>query len=715
MDLPTVALPNDLMTAEATKPATTVHVMPHVLDEQLSQFLARPILIQSYTAADTTMFPISIFNKWSVLRAKQLSGYKYFRGCLKLHVMYTGNPQASGTEILSFYPQVGNSSTMINSTQPFTLPTLFASKNYSPSPWLQLPHLQLNMEQTNTAEFCLPFPNNVQTIDIATGGDWWANARTLNPLLLNSGLTPTNPLIEIYASYEDVELYGPVQVQGELKPHLLSRGLNYVSELLSYASGYYPMMTPYAAVAKFGGALAERMGFSRPLITVEDAIFRKINSSLAYVSGEPDASEKLSLDPRISLDVSGSRIPMAKDDDTNCLAIARKWGLILVGNTSSALTLEVEPAFGEPLTLSTWVQTPLEFVSGFFQFWKGSIEYKFEFVSNSLLRQRVAIYIVPPNSIAPTSYSAGITYPVTLVDVVGRTETVVTVPFYHTKPFMELDAHNNVVSVSGTRIVILRVFATQGQSGTATNLPVNVYVRAGPDFEWAVPNSFRNAETLVIQGDLGIVEIQGDLVDSASVPVFGEKVEDLLQLTRRSTYVANITGALGVELNLPFYGFPEAATTVGVTALGTTPINYTISTSVALRRLMSAYIGCSGGIRYKLLNPTGTYYLLANRYDTVGTVSRPARPAPYNRQPSGTAVSFTENKLIEVELPMQTPEFFVHAARATGQTAAGSNPGQVLNIRTATAATMDLAVYHSAADDFVCRGWLTTPLVQLKP
>jgi len=79
--------------------------------------------------------------------------------------------------------------------------------------------------------------------------------------------------------------------------------------------------------------------------------------------------------------------------------------------------------------------TPLAFVSTLFTYWRGELEFKVEFVGNALLRQRAVIYIVPPNEAAPLTYTPGINYLTTLVDIVGRTEVIVKVPFFSSQQF----------------------------------------------------------------------------------------------------------------------------------------------------------------------------------------------------------------------------------------------------------------------------------------
>jgi len=572
----------------------------------------------------------------------------------------------------------------------------------------QLPNVVINVEQKATVKQCLPFPLNRPYLDLANAniGLWSLNSTTVNPVRLNSQLTPAIMDFEVYMAFKDVELYAPVQVQsGEVSSSVIDAGMDYVKMLLRTAKPMFQYTSVWQMIGRSARSVAEAMGFSRPLLVPSIVHVDKDRGSMCYVSGAPDFSEKLSLDPRVSMDVSGARIPLCKEGDTNIKEITSKWGLVardIVVDRSYEVRPTISLASG-----TTFHTTPLAFASLPFNFWRGIIDFKFEFVSNALLRTRYAIVVVPPGSTSPASYVPGITYETFLVDVVGRTEAIISVPYYNSDTFTSMSPLSTSSLLSNfTRLVVFCIDVVQGQTGTPTNLPYNVFVRAGKDFELAVPLGSVLKQYVVTQSGESSSAGSGE----SSVATFGEKVTDLLQLSRRFSFDArfntNNISAYGI-VALPCDGFFNSTTTsIG----GPVPIIVYLHLNPFYKYLASAYLGRTGGYRFKFYKrldcSVRAWILQAGGYGLGPVGQQPYLVAPI-------ALSTKDNAVLELEIPSQCSELFTAGYNAATGVPAGSS-GYTLSIENLLTVdtAMELDMYSAGADDFKVGGFLCAPLLK---
>lgn len=693
--------------SEITEEKTSNFVLYSMISEptlQLKEFLARPVLLSTITAGTYTSFPLAIFTTWQSHFLKKLAGYQFFRGCLRITLIYSGCPTMLGETIVFFYPQVehGTSEYSISTVLPSFMtgtPNRQLMVQYS-----CLPNLTIEYEQYCTKSICLPFPKTGPAMTISTDNDWVLAHFEVVPALLNNGATPVAPVIDIYASYEDVDLFGPIFAEmGEVDSRWISRSLSYLSTLLGTAAGSFPFITPYHRMTQAAYHVAEAMGFSRPLLPAQTVEVMRQQTTLSYVSGQPDFSEKLSLDPSVCLDTSGSKIPLSRPNDTSLDFFVKDWSL-LASNYFVNNGFNCHPMAIHALnTDTTFSLHKLAMASSMFKYWTGSLEYKFVFVANALLRQRVAIYVVPPNQTAPSSYTTSIGYLTTLVNISGRTEVIVKVPYFAVTNYLSVLGHlDNMYSgvsldTTKTRIVLVYIDSAQGFTGTPPNIPYNVYVRGGPDFELACP-SCENMTDYVIQQS-----------GRVNVSTFGENVKDLLQLTRRPCLAMQLQSVPSI-FALPMFPVQAGLTSIGLTGGVSTAITVDATRNTFTSWLGSCYMGCTGGSRWKLFSPggVGTWRATVGLQPVGGNTILPALA------PNGRGFSIQQRSdLTEVEVPSLTIGNFTFAARYFGVNGASWKPcdGVIFYLVSSTGPT-NVDCYHSTADDFVLRGFLCPPVVK---
>jgi hypothetical protein len=688
-DTPLVGLTTNPATKTSEKGAVNIPNMKMVTDLQLRDYFARPVLITTIDVGTYTGLPLCLFTAWKAHVASKLAGYKYFRGCCRVTAMYAGNPTATGTEVIGFYPHARPTT---SSLQVFTLPTFFSNRHgRCVRQFLQLPHIQVNVEQKVNETICLPFPNNFGAIEIATGKDWEMNSVTLNEVLLNSGTTPNELRIEIYVSYEQVELFGPIEEEGpEGSQHTLSQGLSYGARIAKAIGSVIPYVGAWEKVLNAGSDLAASFGWARPIEVPSTAMITRTNTNFSYVSGQPDFSDRLCLNPSSSSDVSGSKIPFSTPLDTNIKFLVNKWGLV-ISNLNVEDDWDILPTFDRDFGIdSKRIFSPLAYISLGFKLWRGSIDVKFEFVSNALLRQRVVFYIVPPGSTLPTAYVPGIKYLTTLVDIVGRTEVIINVPFFSPQNFNGVRRYTGNLA-EDTRLVLLYIGATEGQTGTPYNIRYNMYVKAGEDFELARPTLTNlDGAYYVCEGPI-------------AAATFGEEVEDLLELMKRSTYRTRYT-ITGNSKVAPAYGYPA-----GVLSFGSAPtVVFDIPTNHTFMTWFGAlYYGMTGGYRYKFVTHDPQY---------MNTVSALLFRAPNLMIDDLSATSNGDAKLVqfgytfEIEVPNRSTANFTQAAMYFATELENTYTKEMDLVAFCNRPSSGVMnIWESVADDFLLRGFLCVP------
>jgi len=304
--------------------------------------------------------------------------------------------------------------------------------------------------------------------------------------------------------------------------------------------------------------------------------------------------------------------------------------------------------------------------------------------------------VVPPDCPAPSAYAPGVTYETYIVDVVGRTEMVIVVPYYSSEAF----SSTTLLGPSGadtrfTRLLVFPADVAQGFTGSPVNIPYNVFIRGGKDYELAVP--WGN-----LLGRYTIVAESG----GNSVPVFGERVTDLLQLTRRFCLNAifNTTNDTDTyrSVMLPLDGYPNGTT-------GLSPYAEIITQAYEIpfwKYLASAYLGRTGGYRYKFVKLAEFSCRAYLTQDRIGITDVPVD----TNSLSPLVVSPKDQSVIEIEIPSTINRLFTPGFNsATNSMEFGS---YVLTITNVEASGMSFDLYSSVADDFTCRGFLCAPFLR---
>lgn len=723
---------------------------------QLADFFRRPVRTGVWQVSATGVVPLTsmatLFEQWQQVTAvaRKLTGFRLFRGEPEVTFIYSGNPTARGTVVFYLYPRVPYSYMNTIPDEPAWVLTPNAS--YFPS-YMQFPHIQINLEEACTCKMKLPWSQNVGMSRIDLLQDWYVRAIVMNSPLNNDGSTFRPMTIDMYLSYNDVLLSSPVIVEGNVENDgWLSSKLAYGAGILSTVSSVFPFVTPWAMIAKGAAGVASSLGYSLPIATPMTSVVSRRTTTLSYLSGGIDVGQKLSVDPAVALDVSRARIPMGTLKDTNVSALCSKWGLIAYDvDLYAARVFTISPLVCAPTDTSVsvyspiFVPTPLGFVSSLFLHWSGDIELKFEFVSNALIRARYAIQVIPNGYPVPATYEPYSQYRTTTVEVVGRTEALVTVPYeysanYQDNFYFTIAAANDITRV---RVVVFELDAVQGTPAGAPYLYMNVYIRAGNNFSLARPtmnvmkgyctNLPRNTAPLSapIEAEEG-TEVSRVIVEGANddgtlnAYVFGENIQDLNLLLRRPCYNATFQVSTVSTIDfvvIPLPGFRATQlTNVGVTGAGIQPILLSSLAMTYVDYISRAYLGSTGGYRHKILGGAGDEVLMAAQiFDYVGRGNMLTRYPPASTATTAAPTSYVfsaplvmarmndHESLMEVEFPSVIPQGF----NAAGRTGKSDNTNQVeAGIYFGCSNSADRRLFVSGAEDYTVGGFLCAPPVR---
>lgn len=723
--------------------------VPRGSDTELSEFFARPVLVDTITVAPTvvshTLASNSVFAQWSATTAvaRKLTGFGYFRGDLCVRLTYTGNPQAVGTLNYSFYPAATGTWDNIQASTP----TWFPGYANAIASNFQLPHITVHYEEVCSCDLRLGWPSAADFQAISGYEDFYTNTSIVNAFGVTSGATPTNLTLLVYAWYENVELYAPVVAQmavdedgGSVAVHA-----GYAAAVSAWIGRAVPVVTSWMHAAKGVAAAVALMGFSRPIHPAQTAMQCVQSSTLAYMGGQPDFSEKLSSNPAVSSDQS-QVIPLSTPGETSVASLQRRWGLLAWQEAPGALSAPAGYRC-DPLVVPLYVAaaggftagyqelTPLAWLTAMFQGYNGPLEFRFEFVGNSFMRCTFAIQTIPVGSTVPAAISLTSGFETVLVEAVGRTVVDVVVPYSAPYPItLNASVFSSFITPS-TGYPTLLVGAVNAVQCSTTTPPVyyyNVYVRAGEGFQLMYPGfTYTNSTPPIVNSySLGLSSVNGYVPQMAddgvlAMQLTGEYVGDVNLLARRPclNFLAAMIWANTITLSVPVAGcVPATALALGGTAsnITLTGMSWTMSQWVA-----SAFLGSTGGFRHKwVLNgttaPANVISAACLPYCNSGQTSSAGQTffgTLHGCQDTSGGISVQDYRfrtVLEFEAPFKgVGRFRYNRLCYSGNGNANQEGVSYSCIGNTT--TQNSLLFVSGADDFRVGGFLCPPVLAFQP
>lgn len=645
---------------------------PRALSDDLREFFARPRPIYTYSWANAVTASTYIA-PWNLLLsntsvAEKMKYYSMFRGTLHVLALTSTQPQFAGGLRINYFPWGMYYTSRGNDVGASVAGASYISASASTGTHHICPffydqsHLQIGM---NGGGLALGEATILGTINILP----------ITPLTRADGTAAGTIDVQFYAWFEDVELSGPTfntQSRSTRGSEIISGGaISAPASVVARFAGTLadvPVIGPFAKATSIAAsavaAVASIFGFSKPttLRDQEVNIIRAFGKT-SVVQGL-DSAEKLSADPKQELPISPEWVGLPATEMNTYLSMAQQEGALgyFTVNTTDAAGAYITYYGVYPCLKNAQIATPTNFyplpigwASLPFQYWRGSIIFRFRVFSSPFQRGRLFVFYEPAYGSKPSTAAFSGKTADTLLDTNRfcildiSSETDVDFVVKWNQPFewgllagMQTAPYVGGASYSNASNGAIGVFIDAPlTSPGATSCSVFVTMRAGDDFELAMPTTenLNNyiSQALVTRGGVGNTDQAATtcvLADGSDSPnaanvYFGEKVVSMRAMSKRYT---------------PFYVFTAPAGSSTSTALvmhqllltGVPPPRQATTGPTACRFQWSfashwavAHAAYRGGARFKILHniPTNiraSFVITRNRPISSASTYNPA-------------------------------------------------------------------------------------------
>lgn len=525
----------------------------------LANFLTRPVKINTTTWTEGAFLNTS-FNPWTLyfnnaIIKRKLENYSRLRCTLKLKFVVNASPFYYGIVRACYFP--------------YGTDITYATTN-DQIIFSQTPGVYLEPSKMSSADMKLPFIWPLTFIDInqIEHFNQMGTMKLLEYTGLRSanGVSGTGVTITTFAWAEDVQLSGPttaLALQGDEyseKDGVISAPATTVAKISSMLTSA-PYIGPFAKATEIGArgvaSIAKLFGYSNPPI-INDVMPYQPKSFHAFANVETRVPvDKLCLDPKNEVTIDNSLVGAPKDDplsfeNTVCRESFVRGTLWTGAYTPSTplFSAVINPAQVVQTTaglVDTRYYTPLSYFGEMFNYWRGSLIYKFKFVKSQYHKGRVIVSWDPEKSLI------GATDPETavfsrVIDLEYEDEVEIEIPFKALSPFLEMKPSDSVTNSTSPVLALdptahngslqMRVLNVLTGPAISPEIDVLMYVRAGKDFQFARPQDVNNAyTTLTVQGDEeNIVNESKNLDPSLNEVTMGEIISSLRPILHRTSY-----------------------------------------------------------------------------------------------------------------------------------------------------------------------------------
>lgn len=516
------------------------HVDPirdHIMlqDATLDDFFSRPLKIteMQWTPGNSLGFR---FNPWTLFFENsrvinRLVNYRLLRCTMKVKFVINGNSFYFGRALASYLPQHQEDE--------------FTTRRYGSKTDLvgftQRPHIYLNPTCCQGGELELPFFTPLNVLDI-TRSDWQTMGEidvvSLNNLKHANGAT--DPItVSVFAWADNVRMAVPTQTAPtSLSPQSIFSKMSASDErkgiiskpasAVAKAAGtlkQIPVIEPFASATEMGakaiGKLAALFGYSKPDSDASDMIVPVGKGSLAVCDGiehlsrlTVDSKQELSIDPKIGGLEVDDELPILHYATRETYLDTFAWGLpnppafepeALLWNSVVDPTLFQSATSGTSTNREVHL-TALAYAALPFQYWKGSLRFRFQIVASEYHKGRLKVVYDPVTTPEEGTAEYNTAY-TTIVDISETKDFTVDCGWGQPEPWRErqrisaatqngtfrgatpLNYDSRTARYgNGTIAVYIVNDLTSPDSVIDNDIEVNVFVSALDDFEVAVPS-----------------------------------------------------------------------------------------------------------------------------------------------------------------------------------------------------------------------------------
>lgn len=624
----------------------------------IQSFMKRPILCWSaqIPLAGATPYVANI-NPWTqffshpAIKSK-LNNYYLLRA--KLHVKFSivGGPFYYGRFLASYCP----------------LHQYVDGLPHSPVnpaeiiPESQRPHLWLDPTTNQGGELILPFwyPKDYVQVPLAQYSD--LGAITLREVVTcRSAVSGTLPItITCYVWADEVSVAAPTYTNqsGEYSTTPVADALTTAASVARAASNIM-MFKPYAKATEMIltglGKLSRVLGFSRPAILENHHIVKSANLYYLANSDRHEPVQKLSLSSKQELTIDPRVVGMNGQDEMSFSSIVKResyWFTMPWESTAAIGTMLgsccATPSLGE-LTGGKHYMTPMSWVAQAFNWWRGTINFRFVIVCSAHHKGKLLFTYEPYlTTVAGTNGSSLNTNYSRVIDISTTKDFTIPITWHQDTSYAPILLNAPSYGIGSTAVPYFRtqngvlyisvVNPLTGPAGATTGIKILVFASGGDDLEFAGPTGDRIDRLSIFSNQSG--EIVDAVAPSATthlgenLPIgmnyldsigentassrlndvfFGERITTLRQLLKRYTNYAcyvepksirTVTPPSYVKqgFKAPAFPLPYGYDTRGFfTTTGAGAKKYNPVTQTLLSYFSLAYLGHRGSVRWKIV------------------------------------------------------------------------------------------------------------------
>ena len=626
----------------------------------LEQFLTRPVKIAEYDWAvgdalrEYGIFPWRLFLRDIVIRDK-VNNYAYIQGKMHIKVLVNGTQWHYGKSILSYRP-------LPSSCELERAP---GNAQYVDNiAFSQRRNIVIDPTESEAGEMCLPFV-------------WYENWARLesNSVLEQLGelvLSSYNPLanaaggtesvnISIFAWMSDVKLSGPTSYQSQSKTTGADDeyGDGVVSQPASAVAKFarklttVPFIGPYARATELGAAavsnIAKLFGFSRPINVSQIDKYRPTFMGNMANASIPEAVDKLTIDPKQELTIDPRVTGFAyNEDELNIKHLVSResyLGKFRWSNNNLTDSLlwnsRVTPRLWERednvLLGEVYHVTPMCLIQQMFEFWRGSIEFRFDICASKFHKGRLRFVWDPLstgsgvpdwaanfNRIVDLSQERSFTVKIGMnqqLPFLGGSSSLIGSDENHS-PTYEITNPVVLSNVNGATNGVLRCYVLNqlvAPDDATDPVEINVFVKMGDDAEFAVPRDGYSdlsyvsqsyvsqsetdaaqapSDVPTTQAELPVMEIIGEKeIDVTDLIHFGETITSMRQVLKRYSYAT--TRTVNTDRVLGLYGYTAEYSDFPASPGEATITSYGPQRMTTMGLLTPLFAARRGGVRWK--------------------------------------------------------------------------------------------------------------------
>lgn len=684
----------------------------------------------------TTLYGFNIPDIFTTLKNfhdTMLTTYSAFKPTIKIHFKLNSTPFHQG-KILCWYNP-------LNQLGPFP-----AEKSISLTSISMMPSVFLDASLANSGDILIPFEfyktyfNTNSDSGLPPMGS--INITVFNPLLSGSGAS-SNATIQVLLSCEELQLHIPIaphtvlfssgtiasldapssvlqteaqvlEKVGQVVGNAANVAKNAGKAFLNFKTGNFSGLADSVSEGvKSIGSIFKVFNLDKPGIidaTTMNHIYPV--SPLAHMRGL-DSSVRLGATPEggyltheLFSSTAGSEHLIQHLAQMKGFHDTTTWSTTDVPGTVLGV-IPVAPWYspvGSSLVVGTDTYFSLEntfvsYLAAFYNFWRGSMSFRWDFVSSKMHSGRLGFIFFPnddpnckygasPSTLDLTLYTNN---PIYYFDLAESKTAELTVPFQSgTHMKWMLPGNTRAASrplpaqlenyLTGT-IAIVVINQLMAPNSVVQNVSFNSFVGAGPDMEFDAPTT---GDFGYLYEDLGytpplLTEAQGledpqptrssdthptNFLLKAGAPVrrldaYNEHIDDVRDLTRRYTIKDTISLLMTLDTNTNYYAgaisILNSPTSLTETAAFTNHLRY----QSFLARISEMYAFWHGSLRYKILpyaTRTSNLQLTASYNFDPQWINSPSGPGTFYNflENTGDPVSWTnvsQQSALEVELP----------------------------------------------------------------